>query len=111
MKLTPFINKSQFESELLTSQGPRIIVFAAPWCGYCHRFLDLANSTEIKGEISVVDADDDGESLWDEFKIPLVPTIIVLKNGKELFRQNGRAGIGLVKSDLERAVAVAASAI
>jgi len=86
------------------------VVFAASWCGYCRRFLDLLDSLEDRGEVTVVDVDDPDESLWDEFKIPLVPTLIVFHRGKEIFRQNGRAGVGLLKGDVERALAAYASA-
>ena len=109
LKLTPVMTKAEFNSSVLKSDSTKVVVFVASWCGYCRRFFDIASSPEIEGELNAVDVDDEDESLWDEFRIPLVPTIFVFQNGKEIFRQNGRPGIGLVKGDLERALAAASA--
>ncbi len=45
-----------------------------------------------------------------EYTIGIVPTIVVIKNGKVIFRQDGRSMAGLGKGDLERAVSEASAA-
>lgn len=52
----------------------------------------------------IVNVDSGGGSLWDEYHIDLVPTLIVFKDEKEIFRRNGRPSIGLQQNDLEDAL-------
>jgi hypothetical protein len=54
--------------------------------------------------VSVVNVDSGDGSLWEDFKIDLVPTIFVFLKGKEIFRRDGRPFVGLEKKDLEDAI-------
>lgn len=110
MKHSDFLSKSKFKASLNDPDSVEIVLFAATWCGYCRRFLAIVEETSSDWEIQVVDTDDEDESLWDEYNIPLVPTIVVFSRAKEIFRQNGRSGIGLLKGDLDRAIQVATKA-
>lgn len=110
MKHSGFLTKNQFKSSLNDPNSIEIVLFAAIWCGYCQRFLGIVEKTQSDLEIQVINVDDDDESLWNEYSIPLVPTIVVFSLGKEIFRQNGRSGIGLLKGDLDRAIQVATKA-
>jgi len=87
------------------------VVFVATWCGFCRRFIELMQNSNLKydGEIQLVDTDSDGETLWDEYKIGVVPTIAVFKNAGVIFRQDGRSMAGLSKGDLEQALSEAAA--
>ncbi|MGI0092175.1 MAG: thioredoxin family protein [Nitrososphaerales archaeon] len=104
MKITDWQKKQEFQ-RLLGSTGPKMVLLAAKWCGYCARFLAMAGDYESNSELELIDADDPDESLWDEYKIRLVPTIIVFKSGKAVFRKDGKPGIGLQLPDLEEALA------
>ena len=42
------------------------------------------------------------ESLWDEYLIRAVPTLIVFKDGKSVFRRDARLGGGLRLSEVEQ---------
>jgi thioredoxin 1 len=110
MKVSDWLGKVEFE-KIASEPGPNVIVFAAKWCPYCTRFLKQAKSLENSSnvEIKLVDADDPDESLWDDFAIKKVPTIVVFKDGKSIFRRDGRhplslSGGGLKMSDLEQAL-------
>ena len=61
-------------------------------------------NSSIKKEIKLVDVDDPDESLWDEYTIYLVPTIIVFKSSVQLFRRDAKPGVGLLVEDLEEAI-------
>jgi thiol-disulfide isomerase/thioredoxin len=112
MRIRQWIEKAEFENRILKSSAPRIVLFAADWCGYCRRFLSLVDEyqTEPKGlsppsdEVVVVDVDSGNGSLWDDFNIDLVPTIAVFLKGREIFRRDGKASIGLEREDLEDAI-------
>jgi thiol-disulfide isomerase/thioredoxin len=112
MQIGKWIDKDQFENKLSTSKEGLIFVFAADWCGYCKRFIQLLDDykspqSDNYVKVEIVDIDSGDGSLWDRYQIPLVPTIAVFKHGKEVFRRNGRSGIGLTKPDLEAALEAA----
>ena len=79
-------------NELIQSSKPVLVDFYAVWCGPCQimkaRLLDVA---ERMGEdVKVVQIDIDKEKeLAERFRIQSVPTLIIFKNGKQLWRQSG----------------------
>jgi thioredoxin-like negative regulator of GroEL len=112
LKISEWLGKAEFQ-RIASEPGPHVVVFSAKWCRYCKKFLEqvrsLENSVDI--EISLVDADEPDRSLWDEFSIKKVPTIFVFKDGKSIFRRDGRSplslsGGGLKISDLEEGLSV-----
>jgi thioredoxin-like negative regulator of GroEL len=82
------------------------VLFAAKWCGFCTRLIEQARSLVPPSEtlLSLIDTDDPDESLWEEFSIKAVPTLIVFKDGKILLRKDARLGAGLKISELENAL-------
>lgn len=108
LKLSDWNGKASVDN-IINSKHPTIVLFAAHWCGYCAQFMQLIqniNSTYDR-EINLIDTDDPDESLWDTFRIKLVPTLIVFKNGEELSRRGARSGVGLTKADLDAAIEAA----
>ena len=81
-------------------------MFAAKWCGFCSRFLNEARALDSKvgDELFLVNADEPDESLWDQYSIKIVPTIIIFKDGKQAFRRDGRSMAGLSEKDLTQAI-------
>lgn len=105
LKISDWKGKKDFV-ELSRLQNPSIFLFAAHWCGYCSRFLEIADNykpVEVT-ELIVVDTDDPDESLWDEYQIRAVPTLMVIESGRELFRKVALPGIGMRETDLIEAV-------
>jgi thioredoxin 1 len=110
MKMSDWLGKNEFQ-EIVSQPGPHVIVFAAKWCRYCTRFIEQVRSLENPAnvELELIDADDPDESLWGDFSIKKVPTIVIFKDGKSIFRRDGRSplslsGAGLKMSDLEQAL-------
>ena len=103
MKISDWLRKAEFE-KIVSEAGPHVFVFAARWCGFCSRFVEQTKSLDNPAnvEINLVDADEPDESLWDDFSIKIVPTVIVFKDGKIIFRRDGKSGAGLRMSDLEQ---------
>lgn len=79
-------------NELIQSPKPVLVDFYAEWCGPCQmmkpRILDVAE--RIGGDAKVVQIDIDKEKeLAERFRIQSVPTLIIFKNGKQVWRQSG----------------------
>ena len=111
LNVTNWQTKSQFH-DASKSPGDHLIVFAAKWCGFCTRFLDQARSlsSDSNTQLFLVDTDNPDESLWDEYSVKIVPTILVFKDGQVVFRRDGRSGAGLGMSDLQDALSKMKSA-
>jgi len=105
MNVTDWQTKSEFETEIKKT-GIHLVVFAANWCGFCSRFIEQARSLKESSELklNLIDTDDPDESLWDEFSVKIVPTVLVFENGQVIFRRDGKSGAGLKISELEEAI-------
>jgi len=70
------------------------------------RFYPAFNAAAEKNGIewSPMDISDDGNPLWDVFSIEVVPTIIIFKDGKAVFRRDGVLGRGLSGKAIEETV-------
>jgi len=105
LNVTDWKTKSYLQ-ELLGKPGSHLVVFAAHWCGFCSSFVRQAKSHDGNTELSLIDADDSDESLWDDYSIKIVPTIIVFENGEPVFRRDGKSMAGLSMGDLDQAVSM-----
>ena len=68
--------------------GPTLLEFGSPWCGWCRRAQPLI--AEALGEHPAVRhikiADASGKRLGRSFGVKLWPTLVFLRDGKELAR-------------------------
>lgn len=105
MNVSDWKGKQNF-LELVNSDGPKLVLFSAHWCGYSERFLKAARSYEpsYNIELFLVDTDDPDESLWDDYQIRVVPTLVVMESGKEVFRKEAVPGPGLRETQLVEAL-------
>jgi thioredoxin 1 len=86
------MNKSEFQQKISESNKPVIIDFWATWCGPCMMtkpvLEKLGKEYAEKVEFMPVNADDSREVL-DQFRVMGIPTVITLRNGKEVGRVTG----------------------
>ena len=78
--------------ETIQSPKPVLVDFYAEWCGPCQmmkpRLLDVAERMGEDAKVIAIDVDKEKE-LAERFHIQSVPTLIIFKNGKQLWRQSG----------------------
>jgi thioredoxin 1 len=79
-------------NELIHSEKPVLVDFYAEWCGPCQmmkpRILDVAERIGEDAKVVQIDVDKEKE-IAERFRIQSVPTLIIFKKGKQLWRQTG----------------------
>ena len=84
--------------------GPMVIEFGTPWCGYCRAaqprlaaaFADHPDVRHIKI------ADGSGRPLGRSFRVRLWPTLIFMRDGKEIARLVRPADAGEIRQALQQ---------
>ncbi len=83
--------KANFDS-IINSETPTLIDFFAEWCGPCKVQSPILKEMagELGGKVKVIKIDVDKNSeIASRYQIQSVPTLILFKNGKLIWRQSG----------------------
>ena len=79
-------------ADLLKSPEPVLVDFSAEWCGPCKQLKPILEQLKAKignsAKIIKIDVDKN-RTLADKFQIRSVPTMILFKDGKSVWRQSG----------------------
>jgi len=79
-------------SELINSDKPVLIDFHATWCGPCKMMgpilQDVAKKVDGRAKILKIDVDKN-QGVAAKYQVQGVPTLMVFKNGKMVWRQSG----------------------
>lgn len=83
--------KSSF-SKIIDSEIPVLVDFHADWCGPCKMLAPILKQVkdEMGESIKIVKIDvDKNQSIASKYQVRGVPTMLLFKNGKQLWRQSG----------------------
>ncbi|CAM3328738.1 thioredoxin [Zobellia roscoffensis] len=94
--------KSSF-NKIIESDTPVLVDFFADWCGPCKMLAPILKEVkdELGENIKIVKIDvDKNQPLASKYNVRGVPTMLLFKNGKQVWRQSG----ALPKKDIVQVV-------
>ena len=79
-------------SEIINIEKPVLVDFFAEWCGPCKMMSPILKEVkdELKDGVSIVKIDvDKNQSLAAKHQVRGVPTFVMYKGGRQVWRQSG----------------------
>lgn len=85
------VTNENFEEEVLKSKKPVLVDFYADWCGPCKMLSPIVDQVAEENEdIKVVKVNvDNNQDLAMKYQVMSIPTLVVIKDGKEINRSVG----------------------
>lgn len=94
------IEPTRAEIDML--EGPAVLEFGSPWCGYCRAAQPLLASAfaDHPSVRHIKIADGRGRPLGRSFQVKLWPTLVFLSNGRETSRLVRTGDAGAIRNAL-----------
>lgn len=94
-------------AELTNQNKPVLVDFYADWCGPCKMMIPILDDVkkELGDKVSIIKINvDKNQNLASVHNVRGVPTLMIYKNGKQLWRQSGAQSkdqlVNLLKAQL-----------
>lgn len=99
-----------FQGTRFVRSGTWAVAFLADWCPFCRRFApEFARLAGHGFRLAMADVSSEESPLWDRFAIEVIPTVLVFRDGRLIFRVDGRYMEGLDSNDLAAISSAAAT--
>ncbi len=79
-------------SEIINQDSPVLVDFYAEWCGTCKTMSPILKDVKdnLKDRVSIIKIDvDKNQELASKYQVRGVPTLLLFKKGKQVWRQSG----------------------
>jgi thioredoxin 1 len=101
---TAYAQQEPSRAQIEALSGPALLEFGTPWCGYCRAAQSLiAGALAGHPQVRHVKVEDgSGRPLGRHFAVKLWPTLVMLKDGKEVGRLVRPSSLDAVRRALEQ---------
>ena len=102
------MSNPSFET-LVASDTPTLIDFSAEWCGPCKMLAPVLKQLkqEMGESLRILKIDvDKNPTLAAKYRIQGVPTLMLFRNGNQLWRQSGLMPLAQLRGAVEQAMAL-----
>ena len=98
-------NKKESFGEIINGSTPVLVDFSAEWCGPCKTLAPIlkqfAGNYAEKVRVIKVDVDKN-PSVAAQYQIQGVPTMILFKQGKPVWRQSGVVPLSMLMQEINK---------
>ena len=94
-------------NETINSEKPTLVDFYATWCGPCKTLTPILESAakELGNDAKILKVDiDNNMDAARQYGVRSVPTLILFKEGKEVWRQSGVSPQSLIVENVKKVI-------
>lgn len=91
--------------DLIKSSPTVLVEFFASWCPHCQRMMPIVQQIRdlLDGKAGVYQFDiDEYKELAEQNRVESIPTFIVYKDGKEMWRQSGEMAADVLLAKVQQ---------